>query len=198
MHSDQVSVAFQESAPQSEGGVPACGSADARGQGPGASSGAGPDPWPLTPDPWPLREHPAVQAWRELQPRRVEPESIETLQHRNKSAIYRLEGVGPGGSAVIAKRCRQVTALVERAIYEDILPHLPIPSLHYYGFVEEEGPFCWLFLEDAGGEKYSPSIREHCVLAGRWLGRMHTSAARIAAAARLPDRGPSHYLEPLR
>jgi aminoglycoside phosphotransferase (APT) family kinase protein len=27
---------------------------------------------------------------------------------------------------------------------------------------------------------------------------MHTSAARLAAAARLPDRGPSHYLEHLR
>jgi hypothetical protein len=182
VHSDEVSVDFQESAPQSEG------------QEADASRHTG------------LWEHPAVRAWRQLQPQQGEPERIETLQDKKKSVIYRLHGrtgaprrEGSGGAAVIAKRCWRATAFLERTIYEDVLPHLPLPALHYYGFVEEEeSPYCWLFLEDAGGEKYSPSIREHSVLAGRWLGRMHTSAVRIAAAARLPHRGPSHYLEHLR
>ena len=36
------------------------------------------------------------------------------------------------------------------------------------------------------------------VLAAQWLSLFHTSAAHIATAARLPDRGPGHYLEQLR
>jgi aminoglycoside phosphotransferase (APT) family kinase protein len=71
--------------------------------------------------------------------------------------------------------------------------------LRCYGFVEEAGgEFCWLFLEDAGEERYSVSTAEHRRLAGRWLATLHTSAARAALKARLPDRGPRHYLERLR
>jgi len=145
-----------------------------------------------------LPEHPAVKAWGKLLPGRVEPESIEILQEHKKSAVYRLVGVGPRGSTIIAKRCWTATALIERAIYEEILPHLPITALRYYGSTQDEDDeFCWLFLEDVGSERFSPLIEEQRALVARWLGMMHTSAARVAAAARLPDRGPSHYLEHL-
>jgi hypothetical protein len=145
-----------------------------------------------------LLEHPAIKAWSRLLPERVEPESVEILREKKKSAIYRLEGVGLAGSAVIAKRCRQAAALIERTIYEEVLPRLPITSLYYYGLVEEpDGNFCWLFLEDAAGENYSPSIEEHRALAAQWLGHLHTSAAYITAADPLPERGPGHYLEHL-
>jgi hypothetical protein len=148
-----------------------------------------------------LLEHPAVKAWSELGPERAEPERIEILREGRKkkwkSTVYRLEGVGPAGSAVIAKRCRQATAVVERTIYEEILPHLPLTVLRYYGFVEQDGQFCWLFIEDAGDMKYSPLIAEHRAVAAQWLGLMHTSASRLAAEAHLPDRGPGHYLESL-
>jgi hypothetical protein len=143
-------------------------------------------------------EHPAARAWRETQPGRGEPERIDTLKEAEKSAVYRLKGVGPGGSTVIAKRCRTTTALIERTVYEEILPHLPITALHYYGFRQQDGEFCWLFLEDGGWERYSPYSKEHRALVARWLGLMHTSAARLATATRLPDRGPGHYLEHLR
>jgi aminoglycoside phosphotransferase (APT) family kinase protein len=142
--------------------------------------------------------HLAARAWQETQPGRGEPERIDTLQVEKKAAVYRLHGVGPGGSAVIAKWCRTTIAAIERTVYEDILPHVPVTALHYYGSAPQDDEFCWLFLEDAGEEHYSPYSKEHGALAGRWLGLMHTSAARIAAAARLPDRGPSHYLEHLR
>jgi hypothetical protein len=75
---------------------------------------------------------------------------------------------------------------------------LPVTALRYYGCTQQDGEFCWLFLEDAGRERYSPYRKEHCALAGRWLGLLHTSAARLAPAVRLPDRGPGHYLEHLR
>src|SRR5207245_1528417 len=52
----------------------------------------------------------------------------------------------------------------------------------------------WLFLGHAGGEEYRPGRAEHRVLAARWLGALHTAAARTAPAAGLADRGPSYYL----
>ena len=150
-----------------------------------------------------LLEHPAVKAWSELRPARVAPERIEVLRERqkvsHKATVYRLAGVGLASSAVIAKRRPQASAVIERTIYEEVLPHLPMTALHYYGFVEEpDRTFGWLFLEDAGSEEYSPYIGEHRALAAQWLGLMHTSAACVAAADRLPDRGLGHYLEHLR
>ncbi|MCI0628361.1 MAG: aminoglycoside phosphotransferase family protein [Acidobacteria bacterium] len=145
-----------------------------------------------------LLAHPAVKVWSALQPERVEPECIEILRERKKSDIYRLKGVGLEGSAVIAKRCCTATALIERTIYKDILPHLPITTLHYYGFTQEDDQSCWLFLEDAGSARFSPYVEEQRTLAAHWLALMHISAARVAAATPLPDRGPRHYLEHLR
>jgi hypothetical protein len=116
-----------------------------------------------------------------------------------KSIIYRLECVGLGGSDVIAKRCLRATARIEHAIYVEVLPRLPLTTLHCYGLVEEgDGPFCWLFLEDAGEERYSPECESQRALAGRWLGVLHTSVAHVGAATRLPDRGPGCYLGHLR
>jgi len=149
-----------------------------------------------------MPEHPVVRVWRELRPASAGPDSVHVLRERSSCAIYRLTGVGPGGSAVIAKRCRAARARVERAVYEEILPRLPVDSPRCYGIIEDEGRSCWLFLEDVGGERYVTSDPEHCALAGRWLGLMHTSAAILAdaaaAAARLPDGGPGRYLGHLR
>jgi hypothetical protein len=151
-----------------------------------------------------LHEHPAVQAWSRLRSTHVEPSAVHVLKERlqptvGKSAVYRLAGAGPGDSAVVAKRCLADTALVERTIYEEILPRLPVSRLRYYGFLDEPGgEVCWLFLEDATGEAYSPHAAEHRLATGRWLGRMHTAAQGIDPPAALPDRGPNHYREHMR
>jgi hypothetical protein len=145
-----------------------------------------------------LLEHPAVKAWSSLQPARVAPESIHVLRQGRHTGldVYRLTGVGPGGSTVIAKRCP--TASIERTVYEEVIPHLPVTVPRYYGSREADAGSCWLFLEDVGGERYSELDEEHRALASRWLGLMHTSAAGVAAAARLPDGGPGRYLAYLR
>src|SRR2546423_531351 len=104
-----------------------------------------------------LLEHPAVRAWSQLSCERVAPDSIQVLKRKQKSAAYRLVGARPNGTAIIAKRCQTATARVERAIYESFLPQMPLPALACRGFVPEpEGEFCWLFLDDAGGDEYSP------------------------------------------
>ncbi|MGA7501055.1 MAG: phosphotransferase [Isosphaeraceae bacterium] len=146
-------------------------------------------------------EHPALTAWREFRGERVGTERIEvvTLKCREKSAVYRLVGAGPGESAVIVKRCLRTTGLIEHTIYKNVLPHLPVSALRSYGLVEGEGGrSCWLFLEDACGEVYSPENAAHRALAAQWLGLMHTSATRITPPPDLPDRGPGHYLGLLR
>jgi hypothetical protein len=144
--------------------------------------------------------HPAIKAWRRLRSEKAEPNFIEVLLEGKKgnseSSVYRLDGVGPGGIAIIAKRC---AAHVERIVYQDILPHLSISSLTFYGYLDEPGTeHGWLFLEDAGGEEFTYANEEHRRFAAVWLGQLHAAAARIPAVARLPDRGPQHYLDHLR
>jgi len=146
-----------------------------------------------------LVEHRAVQAWSQLQPERAEPERIEILKRRLKSAVYRLAGVGPDGSAVIAKKCFASTASVEWKIYEELLPRLPLPALRCLGFVNEmEGEYSWLFLQEAEGREYSPLSQADRALAGQWLGTLHCAASRAVLGACLPSREPSHYLHLLR
>src|SRR5207247_8783789 len=146
-----------------------------------------------------LRSPPAVRAWCRLYPR-VEPQSITPLRVRKKkSNVYRLEGVGQAGSAVIAKRCRTAVAQVERTVYEDILAGLTIPSLRYYGFLDEpDSAFGWLFMEEAGGADYSNLLPEHRARGGRGLGLLHAAAAGVGARGRLPDGGPARHLQRLR
>src|SRR5205814_3728573 len=58
------------------------------------------------------------------------------LRIGRRRKVYRLQGAGPDSSAVIAKRSRKADALIERTIYEEILPRVTVPSLRYYGFLE--------------------------------------------------------------
>ena len=145
-----------------------------------------------------LEEHEAFKAWRQIQPESFEPEAIELLKWKKKSAVYRLRGVGPNG-AIIAKQCQATTAAVERTIYEEFLPSLPLPSLGYYGCLEDpDGQSWWLFLEEAGGDLYAPHDPEHRAVAGRWLAAIHSASPAADLQALLPDRGPGHYLQLLR
>jgi hypothetical protein len=143
-------------------------------------------------------EHPAMQAWSQLYSKRSKPNFIELLSEGRKSCVYRLDGVGPGGTAVIAKRSMAREAHVEQTIYEEVLPDLPISSLTFYGVVDEPGTeFRWLFLEDAENANFTYFSEQHRKLAARWLGLMHVCAERVFAVSRLPDRGPQHYLDHL-
>jgi phosphotransferase family enzyme len=143
-------------------------------------------------------EHPALQAWRQVGTGRFEPGTVSVLSKRFKSAIYRMDGVGPGGSSIVGKHCRRDVAGHERIIYEQILRELPVSSPRYYGYLRGDREYDWLFLEYAEGERYSREREDHSILAARWLGLLHTSAARVAAAARLPDCGSAYHLTLLR
>ncbi len=155
-----------------------------------------------------LLAHPAVQAWRRLNPEHPVPDQITPAKFkanktRSNLTVYRLGGVGAGGSGVIAKRCKRADGLIERTVYERILPHIQLPAPHFYGAVPEpnEDPaqdVCWLFIGEIQGEKYDMLRPEHRVAAAQWLGVLQTQARALIDQVDLPDAGPSRYLEQLR
>jgi len=143
-------------------------------------------------------EHRAVQAWLQVQPDSCAPRSLELLQRRRHSTVYRLNKVRPDGTSVIAKRCRAATARKERMIYQELLPLTGMPALDCYGTVREpDADFCWVFLEDATGASYSPQLPGNRALAGRWLAETQLAAASANFQSCLPDRGLNDYLQAL-
>jgi ATP-binding cassette, subfamily B, bacterial len=146
-----------------------------------------------------LARHPAVLAWSGLFPR-AQPSLITPLRlRRKKSMVYRLEGEARAGFPVIAKRCPQSVALIERTVYERILPRLPLPTLSYHGFVDDPGgEYGWLFMEEATGIDFSNLLAEHRSHAAHWLAQVHAAAADLGAPGSLPDAGPARYRDVLR
>jgi hypothetical protein len=143
-----------------------------------------------------LALHPSVVAWTRLNVRAVVPALVTPLKTSPKSDVYRMHGAGPGGSNVIAKRCRTLTSLNERCVYERVLPRLSIPSLAYHGHVDEDdGIDSWLFMEDAGDEQCSAEARVEFM---EWLGHLHTCAAAILPETGLGEAGASRYVKHLR
>ena len=155
-----------------------------------------------------LLAHPAVQAWRRLNPERVVPDRITPAKFKANKArphltVYRLDGVGPEGAAVIAKRCKRGDGLIERTVYEQILPHVPLPGPHFYGTVEDPSDdpaqdVCWLFIGEVQGEKYDMLRPDHRGAAARWLATLHTEARASAGQAELPDAGLTRYRAQMR
>jgi ATP-binding cassette, subfamily B, bacterial len=140
--------------------------------------------------------HPVAGAWRTIAPARSRIKRVDRLRARDKDEIYRLT-LGNGTTSVVAKRGRSGALLVERTIYESVLPRLPSPALRYFGFVgDEDEEFAWLFIEDAGDDPCS--LARHGTLAAHWLGTLHGAAAELDLGRYLPQRGPDHYLEHLR
>jgi len=146
-----------------------------------------------------VAEQPVVRAWRTLAAatEAPAPERVEVLRRRNKSVVYRLPGVGHGRGDVIAKHCVRDSALAECAVYL-VLEELPVSHPEYYGYVEgEQDGFGWLFLGDAAGEPFEPEAPAQRALATHWLATLHTTSSGTSAAARLADRGPTHYWQHL-
>jgi hypothetical protein len=114
---------------------------------------------------------------------------------KKRSAVYRLEGAGPGGSSVVGKRGRTERLATELLIYYEVLPRVPARTLRCYGSIDDDQPgFGWLFLEDAGEERFSSSNPEHRAAAAHWLALLHTSVpSRPAWYVHLPARSVGYY-----
>jgi thiamine kinase-like enzyme len=150
-----------------------------------------------------LSTHPAVRAWSTLHPESARTRGIQILKLPptgfDKSCAFRVNGIGPARTSVIAKLSRTHIARLECLIYRDILPRLPVPRLEFYGTMPSEVQgLDWVFVEDAGETKLVREDPEDLRLATQWIAALHTSAANLPEVEELPDRGPAHYLEQLR
>lgn len=144
-----------------------------------------------------LDEHPAVKAWvATTSTQAMVPTSVLVMRERDVGAVYNLPGVA-NGAAVFAKRSRTERNTVERAVYEHILPHLPLATPPYHGAMMNDR-YGWIFVGDVGSERYREEEAEHRALAARWLATMHTAAVDIPAVRSLPTAGPARYLKHLR
>jgi len=115
-----------------------------------------------------------------------------------KPAIYRLGFGGSEPSSVYVKWFLGQCPDVELTVYEEILPRLPVTAARYHGCVRTGETSTWLFVEDVGSQRLSPSDPAQRALAARWLGTLHTRALKVAPAASLPEAGPPRYLAHLR
>ena len=145
-----------------------------------------------------LLTHPAFVAWRAVRADAREPRTIAVLQEKSRGAVYRLDGAGPHGEAVIAKRAKH--NLLEWRIHRKILSDLPLATAHCYGMLEtpDDQTGSWLFLSAVAGDAASPLNPHHRILAAKWLAMLHTRAAAPAARLELPDRSDGYYLARLR
>ena len=141
-----------------------------------------------------LSDHPAARAWNHLGggvPARVE---LWRRPNRTKPSVYRLIFASSRQPAVFAKRSLATDLAVERRVYQEILPRLPLTAPRYHGSCRDHEGATWLFIEDVGDQAPSESDLEQRVLAARWLGVLHGSGAAELAAAGLPDAGAGRYL----
>ncbi len=145
------------------------------------------------------KARPAVQAWLRLRPGSSEPGGVTLLKNTSRSIVCRIEGMGPGGSGVVAKRCPRTDGELEAFIYSEVLDRLSMESVRCYGFINEDGgDHGWLFLEDCGITKVTEKGGSFPTAFAHWLALLHGSASNLPIRGRLPDRGPAWYLEILR
>lgn len=149
-------------------------------------------------DPISTLNHPAVHAWKQISGESHLPATVFPVEESTKSSIYRLIEAQADGISIIAKRSPYSTALVERIIYEDFLPLLPLSSLHYYGsIVDANGKFCWLFLEDIGKFLNLRALAQHRHALSQWLAKLHTSSSQLQKPTAFPVKRAGYFLQRL-
>jgi aminoglycoside phosphotransferase (APT) family kinase protein len=140
-----------------------------------------------------LDDHPAVLAWRSVEPRGSLPRSIDVFSESPNWLLYALKEAGHAGSTVFAKRRLASMAATERAVYERILPRLPLATPHCYG-CQADGEYVWFLLEAVEGAPYDESNPEHLAMASRFVAAMHTLTTPLAHSISIPEAGPERYL----
>ncbi len=142
---------------------------------------------------------PAVQAWLRFRPGSSEPSGIRLLKNTSRSTVCRIEGVGPGGSGIVAKWCPRADGELEAFIYREVLDRLSMASVCCHGFIDDgSGDYGWLFLEDGGIKRVADKGESLPMAFSHWLALLHGSASDLPLRGRLPERGPAWYLETLR
>jgi hypothetical protein len=139
-------------------------------------------------------KHPAIRSWSELSGCPPGPARVQLLKNEHDRKVWRLIGVGPGGSNVIAKLNPKADVAAEHRIYREALKRLPLPAPDHFGLLKDKNDsLCWAFLEDMRGIPYSRDEKVHWRVTAEFLAVLHTSGFEILRDVQLRQRGPSYY-----
>jgi len=146
--------------------------------------------------PAPAPEDP-VTAWRRLTGAAERILDTQRLKRNNRTQVHRLELRAPAQS-VIAKRCRARAALLEHAVYTEILDRrrLRAPALYGFGpdpFTDDGHAYYWLFMEDLGPRRHDPSSEAERRGLAQWLGTLGALTAATSQTYGAPDRRLPYY-----
>jgi aminoglycoside phosphotransferase (APT) family kinase protein len=122
------------------------------------------------------------------------PTRARILKYTARSVVVRLEGAGPKGQSIIAKRTDPSALHLENTVYTEVLPRLALPGVRCHGILEEAGE-AWLFLEDAGVGNCWPAEQPGAL--ARWLAALHGGGSSLGLAERLPSRSTEQYRQHL-
>lgn len=141
------------------------------------------------------------EAWVDVMGTAGERVEVELIHRKKKSRVYRLRSDDhPDG--VIAKHCLERAANLERLLYEVVLPATGLRHPMYHGWTVDPGVdgrtrSHWVFLEDLGSRRHSPTDAGERRALGTWLGTLARASASLAPEVLdlLPARGPAYYTE---
>jgi hypothetical protein len=142
--------------------------------------------------------HDAVGAWRQLGTSSCEVTAVQPLKRSKHGGVYRLFDADRGGRNVCAKRGWREDIEKEHLVYRELLPKLGLPTLRSFGLLEDPHPKrWWLFIEDAGDQRYDRHDESNVFALTDWLAMLHSAGERLATEC-VPRRGPAEYLHALR
>ena len=141
------------------------------------------------------RGHPAIIAWEELGIGSLKSARVDLLKRSAcGSSVFRLQDEAQRAAPIIAKYCPAETGAVERRVYEGILGGSDVAAAPYHGWLAaKEDGFCWIFLGEVEGARYSPRRAEHRRAAGFWFAALHSALQSAEQPVDFPHRGPAHY-----
>lgn len=147
---------------------------------------------------YPIAEHPAVRAWARVSSNKRLPSLVLPVEESGKASIYRLVGIHGDKTSIIAKRSHFSTIEIERTMYEEILPRLPVSSLRYYGSVaDSDSELSWLFIEDIGRLLQPKSLLNYQCEITQWLATFHTTSSNIVPPVDFPRKDTTFFLQRL-
>ncbi len=131
----------------------------------------------------------ALSAWDSLQIGKA-PTRVDTIKgwDMDKSFVFRFVSAGPHGESIVAKHRPRDVGRLEHYIVTEIMPQVEISSLRGYGLVEEAGATSWLFEEEAVGESYQDSPKEHAQPVTEWVAGLHVGTKDKKLSSSLPSR----------
>lgn len=152
----------------------------------------------VAPDDRLVGEDPVI-GWKRITGSTTPVLGYERLKKSKRTRVYRIDLAGEPRS-IIAKRCREKVALLEREMYTAVLDGGSLRAPAFYGFgvdpiTEDEYTYHWVFMEDLGPRRHDPSNADERRRLAQWLGGLGllTAGASSLQYPNIDDRRLPYY-----